>query len=376
MRRLTFVVATVALLSACGRAQNPTSPSSVTAASPAALREGASSPAPFPTQTASGVVDWSLLTSHTQRPVVPQDVGFDAPSAPSNLAFTVSGTTVIFTWSPPGSGGATSSYIIEAGSASGLSDIVSFNTGSTATTLTVTSVPAGTYLVRVRARNADGTSGPSNEVTIVVDGGGGSCPAPAAPAGFGASATGNTVTLTWNAVAGALSYVIEAGSASGAGNIFTFDTNSTATSFSGNAPNSTYFLRVRVRTACGLSAASNEVALTVGGSTPPAGSLTGFWRGTVTVVEGSSTTTQEIEVDVTHSGTRLTGLVRGGRQVTLDLTQSASDPSRYDGILYVPGDTSGCESKQGGLTAQGTTRLSGTFTTGCGANTIDITKVS
>ncbi len=26
MRRLTFVVATVALLSACGRAQNPTSP--------------------------------------------------------------------------------------------------------------------------------------------------------------------------------------------------------------------------------------------------------------------------------------------------------------------------------------------------------------
>jgi predicted phage tail protein len=181
------------------------------------------------------------------------------------LSATVNGTTVTLTWTAPA--GAVTTYVVEAGSAAGLSNIASLATGSTATTLTVTSVPTGTFFVRVRARNGDGTGNASNEVTFNV--GGGPCPLPSAPTGLSATASGNTLTLQWNAVAGALSYSIEAGSTPGATNIIVFNTGSAATSFTGAAPNGTYYIRVRVTTACGASAPSNEVTVTIGGPAPP-----------------------------------------------------------------------------------------------------------
>jgi predicted phage tail protein len=230
----------------------------------------------------------------------------DAPREPANLQFQVSGSTVVLTWSPSATGDAVDTYVIEAGTATGLSNIITFATGGRATTLTVTNVPNGTYLVRVRARNAEGNSGPSNEVTIVV----GSCPAPDAPAGLTAMASGNTATLSWDTVAGALSFIIEAGSAPGAANLVAFDTGSTATSFTGNAPNGAYYLRVRVRTVCGTSAASNEAVLTVGGTAPPPVNLSGRWtqtrpRSCQQLPCGQTT------VDFTHSGTSLTGTILG-----------------------------------------------------------------
>jgi hypothetical protein len=239
--------------------------------------------------------------------------GQDAPGSSSNLAFQVTGSTVLLTWSAPAGGGAVASYILEAGTATGQSNIVSFDTGSAATTFTATSVPNGTYFVRVRARNADGASLPSNEVTIVVGGGGGPCLAPPTPTGFAASASGNTITLTWNTVAGALSFIIEAGSAPGAANIITFDTGNPATSFTGTAPNGTYYLRVRVRTACGMSPTSNEAVLTVGGGAPPPGpGLTGRWIGLVADGDGLTSTTFGLErwdwqLDLIQSGSAVTG---------------------------------------------------------------------
>jgi hypothetical protein len=370
-----FVFVSLVLLAACSRAQSPTSPSR-TALQVDGPTAGALSSWAAQSQGVT-IADWACLTQGIGCPLqLPTDMppAEDAPGAPSNLAFQVSGTTVILTWSPPGGGGAVATYVLEAGTSAGQNNIVSVATGSTATTMTVIHVPAGTYFVRVRARNADGTSGPSNEVSIVVGRGGGPCPTPAAPPGFTATASGNTLTLTWGAVANATSYLIEAGTASGATNIIVFDTGSAMTTLTGNAPNGTYHLRVRARSACGTGAGSNEVVLIVGGSQPPPGSLSGFWRGTVTTVEPHRTTTDLIEVDFTHSGTRLTGLVRV-KDATFDLTQNASDPARYDGTLFVPRDIVGCENRQGSLTAQGTTRLSGTFTVSCGTNTFDITKV-
>jgi 5-hydroxyisourate hydrolase-like protein (transthyretin family) len=86
---------------------------------------------------------------------------------PRSLTHTVSGSTVTFTWLLPVSGTPTS-YVLEAGSASGLADIVVFPTGSTALTAAFNGVPAGTYYVRVRAVNAQGRSVASNERTVTV----------------------------------------------------------------------------------------------------------------------------------------------------------------------------------------------------------------
>ncbi|MCX6553371.1 MAG: S8 family serine peptidase, partial [Acidobacteria bacterium] len=58
--------------------------------------------------------------------------------------------------------------MIEAGSAPGQADLANFSTGSTATSFAASGVGAGTYYVRVRATNAFGTSGPSNEATLSV----------------------------------------------------------------------------------------------------------------------------------------------------------------------------------------------------------------
>jgi hypothetical protein len=49
----------------------------------------------------------------------------------------------------------------------GGSNLASFETGNASTSLTAMA-PPGIYFIRVRARNACGTSGPSNEVSATV----------------------------------------------------------------------------------------------------------------------------------------------------------------------------------------------------------------
>ena len=192
------------------------------------------------------------------------------PSAPIGLSSSVSGSTVLLAWTAP-SGVAPSSYVVEAGSASGLIDLANFDTGSAAVTLTVTGVPAGSYFVRVRARNSGGSGATSNEVLLVVAGG--ACTAaPGAPASLSAAASGTSVTLSWMAPASGCTptgYVLEAGSASGLSNLANFNTGSTATSFSTSGIGAgTYFVRVRAANAGGSSAASNEASFTSPSSTP------------------------------------------------------------------------------------------------------------
>jgi hypothetical protein len=185
-----------------------------------------------------------------------------APGPPVNLSVTISGATVMLTWTPPQTGGAVSSYVLEAGSSPGASNVIAFDTGNTATTFTATGVPPAVFFVRVRAKNAAGTSTPSNEVIVLVSGG--CTAAPGAVSGLQASAMGQNVALRWSAPPGPItSYVIEAGSSSGATNIAVFDTGTANLSLSAVASPGTYFVRVRARNACGLGAPSNEVILTV-----------------------------------------------------------------------------------------------------------------
>ena len=91
----------------------------------------------------------------------------DAPGAPS-LSGSVDGQTVTLSWSAPAGGCAVTSYVMEAGSSPGASDLLQQDTGTTATSFSVSNVAAGTYYVRVRARNGNGDSGPSNEISGTV----------------------------------------------------------------------------------------------------------------------------------------------------------------------------------------------------------------
>ena len=61
-----------------------------------------------------------------------------APAPPLGLTTTASGATVTIAWAAPAAGEAPTSYLLEAGSAQGASDIAAVNTGSAATTFITT----------------------------------------------------------------------------------------------------------------------------------------------------------------------------------------------------------------------------------------------
>jgi hypothetical protein len=174
---------------------------------------------------------------------------------PANLSSSVNGTLVTLTWTLTPNA---TSYIVEAGSRTGASDL---GTVSTTPASLSAAVGIGVYYVRVRSTNGVAVSEPSNEITVVV---GPTCPIIAPPSGLTASVSGTTVTVRWNGVAGAASYVLEAGSSPALSNLAAFDTGTTATSFEATAvAPGTYYVRARSRTACAASTASNEIVIVV-----------------------------------------------------------------------------------------------------------------
>jgi predicted phage tail protein len=117
------------------------------------------------TNVSNGVTQTSPASNEIQvvvgNPVLP-------PGAPGGLTATVgAGRSVTLTWTAPSSGGSPTGYVIQAGSASGLSNLAQLAIGNT-TTFTANGVPPGTYFVRVRGSNQAGQGLASNEVTVVV----------------------------------------------------------------------------------------------------------------------------------------------------------------------------------------------------------------
>jgi hypothetical protein len=90
------------------------------------------------------------------------------PGSPRNLTATVSGSNVSLSWTAPDSGSPPTAYVLEVGSANGLSDIARIQLGPVLTFSSGPIVPPGTYYVRVRAVNAAGTGPLSNGVVVVV----------------------------------------------------------------------------------------------------------------------------------------------------------------------------------------------------------------
>jgi hypothetical protein len=117
------------------------------------------------------------------------------PGPPSSLRSSVSGSTLTLQWNAPTTGGAPTSYVLEVGSASGLSNVLVFNTGSAAQTLVAT-VPPQQFFVRARASNACGSSGPSNEIVV---GGNGPPPPPPPPGSCTYDVSPTTVSVPFTA---------------------------------------------------------------------------------------------------------------------------------------------------------------------------------
>lgn len=196
------------------------------------------------------------------------------PPPPIGLTANVSGDTVALTWIQPS--GSPTTYVVEAGSGPGLANLANIATGSTTPAFATTAVPPGNYFVRVRARNAAGTSVPSNEVIVTV---GTPCQLPAAPQGLTASVLGTSVTLEWTGAGGSIQ--LEAGSAPGRADLFNGDVG-TATTVTPTAPTGFYFVRVRERNACGFGPPSDDIVVSVGVPAPPGNFAASIIGGAVT----------------------------------------------------------------------------------------------
>ncbi len=135
------------------------------------------------------------------------------PSGPANLTVTGASGSAKLSWTGSASGNPTS-YNIYRGTISDGEAVTPVGTvNGTTTTFTDTGLTNGkTYFYNVAAVNSVGVSPDSNEVSVVANG---TVTPPAAPTGLAASAGNGSVSLTWNASAGATSYSVLRGTAPG-----------------------------------------------------------------------------------------------------------------------------------------------------------------
>lgn len=181
--------------------------------------------------------------------------GAAAPAAPAVMTALSAGNTAGLWWTPVV--GATG-YRLEAGSAAGLADLAVLDLADHVFTA---AVPSGAYWVRVRSMNAWGTSVPSPDARLAVDG---NTALPAAPGALTADVRGRRVSLEWSPPAdGGLpaAYVIEAGS--DATSLAAVARTAWPGLIAADVPPGTYVVRVRAVNAAGSGPAGAIVVVAV-----------------------------------------------------------------------------------------------------------------
>jgi hypothetical protein len=92
---------------------------------------------------------------------------------------------------------------------------------------------------------------------------------PPAPSNLTAVVDGSNVTLSWRGARAGLVYQLEAGSRAGAADLVVTRMSNTS-ALATNVPDGTYYVRVRAGDSGGVSAASSELTVRVGCTSPPA----------------------------------------------------------------------------------------------------------
>ncbi|MEP7117294.1 MAG: PQQ-binding-like beta-propeller repeat protein [Acidobacteriota bacterium] len=180
------------------------------------------------------------------------------PGGPQAITSSVTGNTATLGWRP-GLAPTPDSYVVEAGTSPGASDVGRFPVG--VATSATGMLGAGTYFARVRGVDEGGEGAASSEVILTF-------PAVAAPpntpGALTATVAGHVVTLNWGASSGnPTGYVLDVGTQSGLTNVVSLATGHLDTALVTPAPAGTYFVRLRAANAFGSSAATPEVVVVV-----------------------------------------------------------------------------------------------------------------
>jgi hypothetical protein len=111
-----------------------------------------------------------LLGLWAMRSGDPRAGGLDCtapPATPAGVSHTKAGDVATLNWTAPVADDQVTSYVIEAGSQPGANNQGTFVAPGTATSFQ-RQAPAGTYYVRMFARNGCGTSAPSKDIVVTI----------------------------------------------------------------------------------------------------------------------------------------------------------------------------------------------------------------
>lgn len=175
------------------------------------------------------------------------------PAAPTRLLGLVNGSALGLSWMHSAAGGAATSMRLDVSGA--VSASVPIPAGES---FAFPAMPPGTYTFAVRAANAVGASAASSPVTLTFPGG---CTgAPETPLALNATASGRVLSLGWEppaAGAAVSSYVLDVSGA------IALSVPFATRSLTAPVPPGTYTFQVRAVNACGTSASSAPVSVTV-----------------------------------------------------------------------------------------------------------------